>query len=101
MPKPITIMKLATPALALLSLSACESDPTASLRADWRKCVADAFRTESATTADKSKAADAAFLSCQAQENVLFKKAAETNPYAEGAQNQLREREKGRLLKQP
>src|SRR5690349_19252451 len=56
---------------------------------------------ESATIADRTKAAQVAFLACQVQEEALFKKAVEHNPYAAGTQNQLREREMGRLLKQP
>ena len=92
---------MAFAALAALTISACKSDPTASLRAEWRECVTEAFRAESATIADRTKAAQVAFLACQAQEEVLFKKAVEHNPYAAGTQNQLRAREMGRLLKQP
>lgn len=102
-PKQTAALRLAMAfaALAALTISACKSDPTASLRAEWRECVTEAFRAESATIADRTKAAQVAFLACQAQEEVLFKKAVEHNPYAAGTQNQLREREMGRLLKQP
>ena len=102
-PKQTAALRLAMAfaALAALTISACKSDPTASLRAQWRECVTEAFRAESATIADRAKAAQVAFLACQAQEEVLFKKALEHNPYAAGTQNQLREREMGRLLKQP
>src|SRR3954454_19955224 len=86
-------------AIVVLSTSACSSDPTDTLRAEWRKCVENAFR-ENAKTIDRAKAADAAFQSCQGQEDVMFRKAAETNPDVYRARNDLRQREKGRLLKQ-
>jgi hypothetical protein len=97
--KLIAALKVAAPAtIVVLSTSAC-SDPTAPLRAEWRKCVENAFR-ENAKTTDRAKAADAAFPSCQSQEDAMFRKAAETNPDVNRARDDLRQREKGRLLKQ-
>jgi hypothetical protein len=82
-----------------MAASAC-SDPLASLRADWRQCVNNAFGAESAKTADRTKAAEAAVQSCQAKEDVLFRKARETIPDADRTRADFRRREVGRLVKQ-
>ena len=86
-------------AFAVLVTSAC-TDPTSAPRAEWRECVKEAFRAESAQIGRSERAAEVAFQTCQAKEDVLFKKAAESNPDVYRARNDLRQREKARLLKQ-
>jgi hypothetical protein len=95
----LTAALKAASAIVVLSTSACSPDPTAPLRAEWRKCVENAFR-ENAKTTDRAKAAEAAFQSCQGQEDGMCRKAAETNLEVYRARNDLRQREKDRLLKQ-
>jgi len=99
MPKPTAALRLVPAALAVMAVCAC-TDPLASLRAEWRQCVNDAFRAESTKTGDRTKAAEAAVQSCQAKEDVLFRKARETIPDADRTRADFRRREVGRLISQ-
>lgn len=87
----------------LVGLSAWVSpaDQTAALREAWRQCLTNTFRAQNALMPDeKVKAADVALETCRPEEDTLFRAASESNPAVGKARNDLRTREKARILRQ-
>lgn len=74
-------------------------DTVAPLRHAWHQCLTRSFHTQSTLTPNRNMAAKLALEACQLDEDALFKAAVESNPDVARGRDDLRAREKMRLVK--